>query len=130
MARKYRVKRASVVTSLAVAVLVFPFAFIAVGGLLLGIGALVLPVMLNTGIQGNGSLADIIICVAGGLPLLVAGLVSWWMYVTMRWEDAEVGGRYCVQCGYDLTGNVSGRCPECGLARAGDSRAADGQPPG
>jgi len=21
---------------------------------------------------------------------------------------------YCVQCGYDLTGNVSGRCPECG----------------
>jgi hypothetical protein len=21
--------------------------------------------------------------------------------------------RHCVQCGYDLTGNVSGRCPEC-----------------
>lgn len=22
----------------------------------------------------------------------------------------------CVQCGYDLTGNVSGTCPECGVA--------------
>ncbi len=24
--------------------------------------------------------------------------------------------RYCQKCGYDLTGNVSGRCPECGRA--------------
>ena len=22
--------------------------------------------------------------------------------------------RHCRRCGYDLTGNVSGRCPECG----------------
>lgn len=25
-----------------------------------------------------------------------------------------VTGRYCVKCDYDLTGNISGRCPECG----------------
>jgi hypothetical protein len=24
--------------------------------------------------------------------------------------------RYCAECGYDLTGNESGRCPECGEA--------------
>ncbi len=23
----------------------------------------------------------------------------------------------CIRCGYDLTGNVSGRCPECGVRR-------------
>ena len=25
----------------------------------------------------------------------------------------------CLKCGYDLTGNVSGRCPECGEATSG-----------
>lgn len=30
--------------------------------------------------------------------------------------------RHCQRCGYDLTGNVSGRCPECGSpARAADA---------
>jgi hypothetical protein len=29
-----------------------------------------------------------------------------------RWRDP----RFCVKCGYDLTGNLSGVCPECGLA--------------
>ena len=23
---------------------------------------------------------------------------------------------YCAECGYDLTGNISGACPECGTA--------------
>ena len=32
----------------------------------------------------------------------------------------------CAWCGYDLTGNVSGVCPECGMRIA--SRASDGQP--
>lgn len=27
---------------------------------------------------------------------------------------AERGFPICLACGYDLTGNVSGRCPECG----------------
>ena len=25
-------------------------------------------------------------------------------------------GKPCEECGYDLTGNVSGRCPECGVS--------------
>ncbi len=29
-----------------------------------------------------------------------------------RWDRAPKGG--CANCGYDLTGNVSGVCPECG----------------
>ncbi|TWT41260.1 hypothetical protein RAS1_39540 [Phycisphaerae bacterium RAS1] len=30
------------------------------------------------------------------------------------WRKRERIASACEQCGYDLTGNVSGRCPECG----------------
>jgi hypothetical protein len=26
----------------------------------------------------------------------------------------DPASRDCCECGYDLTGNISGRCPECG----------------
>ncbi len=31
-----------------------------------------------------------------------------------RWIDKDKNGRRCHACDYDLTGNVSGVCPECG----------------
>lgn len=37
------------------------------------------------------------------------------LYRTHRCHHRRRRG-LCVQCGYDLTGNVSGRCPECGQA--------------
>jgi hypothetical protein len=33
--------------------------------------------------------------------------------VLMRLQSEDV----CNECGYDLTGNTSGRCPECGIAK-------------
>jgi hypothetical protein len=30
------------------------------------------------------------------------------------WRRARSSGATCVHCGYDLTGNMSGVCPECG----------------
>jgi hypothetical protein len=30
----------------------------------------------------------------------------------------EARGDFCSNCGYDLTGNTSGRCPECGTPTA------------
>lgn len=37
-----------------------------------------------------------------------------------------LAGSRCAYCGYDLTGNVSGRCPECGTAiEAPSATAAD-----
>jgi hypothetical protein len=44
------------------------------------------------------------------IPLVMAGVLTallWW-----RARPARPG--HC-RCGYDLTGNVSGRCPECGI---------------
>ena len=40
-----------------------------------------------------------------------------WLFVRLRNRllVAQAGSR-CLECGYDLTGNVSGRCSECGAA--------------
>lgn len=36
-----------------------------------------------------------------------------WLYLSRK--PRRTPGR-CARCGYDLTGNVAGRCPECGTA--------------
>ena len=48
-----------------------------------------------------------------GVALLVLALLSdvLWRLADAR-ERRQLG--CCPACGYDLTGNVSGRCPECG----------------
>ena len=38
-------------------------------------------------------------------------------------DRRRAGPSRCRACGYDLTGNVSGRCPECGAAMKGNSDA-------
>jgi hypothetical protein len=45
------------------------------------------------------------------LPAAVLPLAHLWRAVSRR------GPGVCQSCGYDLTGNVSGVCPECGRAR-------------
>ena len=45
--------------------------------------------------------------------VLVPALMAGWRW----WRDwPRPGPGQCRRCGYDLTGNVSGRCPECGVA--------------
>lgn len=44
---------------------------------------------------------------------LFASTVVWQMARRARERDALSNNR-CRDCGYDLTGNASGRCPECG----------------
>jgi hypothetical protein len=49
------------------------------------------------------------------LPLVVATVLT----ATLRWRDRRrIPPGHCGQCGYNLTGNVSGVCPECGTAVA------------
>jgi len=50
-------------------------------------------------------------CVA---PVVVGPTAYLW------WRDRRrIPPGYCQKCGYNLTGNVSGRCPECGSPVAG-----------
>ena len=57
---------------------------------------------------------------AGGLLEFVAGL---YLFFGGKWivNRAIPGNRpYCPECGYDLTGNKSGHCTECGTAIPSD----------
>jgi hypothetical protein len=57
-----------------------------------------------------------------GLPVVVAALacvlIIWlvrkWITRSLREELNRRNLPTCLACGYDLTGNVSGTCPECG----------------
>jgi predicted amidophosphoribosyltransferase len=42
--------------------------------------------------------------------LLIAAVPT----VLLWWRDRRIPPGHCQNCGYDLTGNVSGICPECG----------------
>lgn len=54
----------------------------------------------------------------GGLVIFAATLIAYALTAGMirRFERRLRDAGRCMGCGYDLTGNVSGRCPECGRA--------------
>ncbi len=43
----------------------------------------------------------------------------------LRAQLTKKGIPVCIPCGYDLTGNVTGRCPECGTPSAVESESCD-----
>lgn len=51
------------------------------------------------------------------LFLPAVGLIGWSGLQRVRRANRRRRGA-CVQCGYSMTGNVSGCCPECGTVRA------------
>ena len=47
------------------------------------------------------------------LALIFATLPAIWLY---KWNKRrKLGPNACPSCGYDLTGNETGECPECGV---------------
>lgn len=47
--------------------------------------------------------------------LMALAIVGWSLLKGPRFRRKRLAAnRQCVKCGYDLTGNISGRCPECG----------------
>ena len=59
-----------------------------------------------------------ILCIAWCLGMIAVILVSPWIG-REKWAERRSRG-LCGRCGYDLTGNVSGVCPECGTAVSSD----------
>jgi hypothetical protein len=51
------------------------------------------------------------------LPALLAAAVA-----LVAWSGRPIDPYKCSECGYNLTGNVAGRCPECGSACMPDKR--------
>ncbi len=52
---------------------------------------------------------DIIWSLPLWIPLLITAVPTF-----ILWRRDRIPHGHCQRCGYDLTGNVSGRCPECG----------------
>jgi hypothetical protein len=52
------------------------------------------------------------------IALLTAVVPALWLRIAYQRARVRQQMRHghCLTCGYDLTGNVSGRCPECGTA--------------
>jgi hypothetical protein len=67
-----------------------------------------------------GNLVPDIVAEAGiavSLALAAAAPFSamiWSLLHVRRYNKRHLGWRFCSTCRYDLTGNVSGICPECG----------------
>lgn len=79
-------------------------------------------VLLWTG--GSGLVALLIYWLAPGpsfafvvflSPLIMLSLFCGWLALNMWWkENRPVPPGHCRNCSYNLTGNTSGVCPECG----------------
>lgn len=80
------------------------------GGILLVLGT----IGVFTGSAANFKLPPI----AGGIPALVGWGIVRSVYLAWKIKPPAPAG-FCAQCGYDLTGNTSGICPECGTPTGG-----------
>ena len=57
------------------------------------------------------------------LAALSIGAIALYVEARHRGRRRRARGVLCLSCGYNLTGNVSGVCPECGAAIAAPGKA-------
>ncbi len=70
------------------------------------------------------------ILVAAFCTILVAGLILTLLLAHHRRTIHRIERGICIECGYDLRGQVVPRCPECGTAfDPQEISGPDGEPP-
>lgn len=68
------------------------------------------------------------------LGCVIACIQVWWLLPSMAivagllwWRDRSFPSGHCEKCGYDLTGNVSGVCSECGTEIESGAHSGHGE---
>jgi len=74
---------------------------------------LLLPNVCKVGVNMRGGGTHLRWVIILPLWLLLAIVAAPTAY--LWWHARRFPPGHCQKCGYDLTGNVSGRCPECGV---------------
>lgn len=107
---KHRQERLSRGWATTVTVLVLPCLLIPAGRICFWFSG----VLLTTNLE-LGRILDAIHAVGIAVILVVVVVLPCSVfYNRLRWKAVPDPWRYCSGCGYDLTGNESGVCPECG----------------
>ncbi len=113
MKQTIRKSQCPAAVSFIAAAILFPFIW-AAGVILVRELIIALPDSVMKSIEWVPSYDYVLVCAMIGLPVIPAYWASRAAYMNVRWKEVEYDGSSCRQCGYDLTGNVSGVCPECG----------------
>lgn len=110
-----RQPRCSLGVSLAAAITVFPLALFVAG---MSSRALLI-VLVDSGSQFWGLSDNVVIGFFAAVAIVPAYALSRCVYMCLRWQSSDHAGAEppsCRNCDYNLTGNTSGICPECGAA--------------
>lgn len=92
---------------------------------LIACGLIWTALLTETGLpQALGRYNRTLLFVVFAIWVLIGGIGPWYLVATLFQQRVRValrkdlikqGAQVCLRCGYDLTGNVSGDCPECGV---------------
>ncbi|GJM24119.1 MAG: hypothetical protein DHS20C16_05340 [Phycisphaerae bacterium] len=109
-------ERWSVAASFIVAIVaLWPLAYPIIFVSFLIVSVILYPI-LNWILQVKRPQNELIFVSGAAVSVFLAYLVGKRIYLACRWKTVEYDGSYCIRCQYDLTGNESGICPECGTS--------------
>ena len=80
----------------------------------LGLTVYVMSCFLISSRRGGTAQGVVVLTLTAAFTVPLAYLVAKTIYLKLRFEWVRWSGKRCLSCGYNLTGNVSGICPECG----------------